>query len=256
MNYQPQPYWNEVAREIRDRSGSKVIAGDDSPYYRYKRQRFESMLGAIQFSGKTVLELGPGPGANLRIVQAQSPKRLLACDVSEEMIQLAKANLNGIADKIEFMHIDGKRLPLEDGSVEVAFASTVLQHNTEDAMMESILTDLCRVSGNEVHIFEETNKRKTGTELCMARPVNEYQRICEAAGFELKDVEYININVSYVVCGIINKLFNANSRKEGQPISRLSFALQSLLLPVTRIFDKVFGVRKNLTRMSFRRKTE
>lgn len=64
--YHPEKYWSEVAKVIKKReNGKNVIAGDDEPYYRYKRQKFLSLLHSIDFSNKTLLEIGCGPGGNL-----------------------------------------------------------------------------------------------------------------------------------------------------------------------------------------------
>lgn len=61
-NYHPEPYWSEVAQKIKTREGVNVIAGDDEPYYRYKRKRFLKLLNSVDFAGKSVLEIGSGPG--------------------------------------------------------------------------------------------------------------------------------------------------------------------------------------------------
>ena len=37
--YDPEVYWSRVAGEIEKR-GENYVAGDDNPYFRYKRQRF------------------------------------------------------------------------------------------------------------------------------------------------------------------------------------------------------------------------
>ena len=42
--YHPEPYWSEVADRIAERGDKNVIAGDDEPYYRYKRAEFLEML--------------------------------------------------------------------------------------------------------------------------------------------------------------------------------------------------------------------
>ena len=65
-NYQPEPYWSEVANRIKSRKGESIIAGDDEPYYRYKRKKFLSMLNSVNFKEKSVLEIGCGPGGNFR----------------------------------------------------------------------------------------------------------------------------------------------------------------------------------------------
>jgi hypothetical protein len=64
--YNPETYWDNVAENISFRQDLKIIAGDDEPYYRYKRRRFLELLDSINFSDKTVLEIGSGPGGNAK----------------------------------------------------------------------------------------------------------------------------------------------------------------------------------------------
>ncbi|HEX5112263.1 MAG TPA: methyltransferase domain-containing protein, partial [Saprospiraceae bacterium] len=92
-NYQPEPYWSDVAKRIKNRKGKNVIAGDDEPYYRYKRKEFLRLLKEVDFKGKNVLEIGSGPGGNLKELLNLSPAQLTGADISNDMIELAKSNL-------------------------------------------------------------------------------------------------------------------------------------------------------------------
>ena len=56
--YDPEPYWSDVAKRIKACNGKNVIADDDEPYYRFKRERFLSLLNEVDFKCKTVLETG------------------------------------------------------------------------------------------------------------------------------------------------------------------------------------------------------
>ena len=91
--YHPEPYWSDVAKRIKARKGKNVIAGDDEPYYRYKRERFLDLLNEVDFKGKTVLEIGSGPGGNLKALLAKAPRSLTGVDISPDMVELAKSNL-------------------------------------------------------------------------------------------------------------------------------------------------------------------
>lgn len=60
-SYLPESYWSRVATEIRKRGRDNCLAGDDNPFFRYRRQRFlTQFLSTMDFDSKVVLEVGPG----------------------------------------------------------------------------------------------------------------------------------------------------------------------------------------------------
>jgi ubiquinone/menaquinone biosynthesis C-methylase UbiE len=250
--YHPEEYWSDVAKKIDKRQGHNVLAGDDSPFYRYKREQFLKMLGEVDLQGKNIMELGSGPGGNIKFLLGKNPASLTGADISQNMIDVATQFIND--NKAQFVKINGEKLPFKDEHFDMVFSATVLQHNTDDDMMQSILKEMCRVSGDRVFLFERVESNFKGDDLCMGRPYEYYQTIVESQGFQLKNIDFINIQVSYVVSGIIRKVFNAGSRKEGQAESWLATTLQKITLPVTKILDKVFTAKRDLARIEFTRK--
>ena len=87
MTYNPETYWSRVGQEIEKRAGDNVLAGDDNPYYSYKRSRFLcQFLDTIDFQSKTIMELGFGPGGNLRhIATFHRPQLILGADISDDV---------------------------------------------------------------------------------------------------------------------------------------------------------------------------
>ncbi|HJW30612.1 MAG TPA: class I SAM-dependent methyltransferase, partial [Saprospiraceae bacterium] len=130
--YHPEPYWSDVAKRIKSRKGKNVIAGDDEPFYRYKRKRFLSLLKEVDFSGKKVLEVGSGPGGNLKELSTVPGIKLVGADISDDMINLAKSIL---PTSIELVKTNGTTLPFADQSFDAVFTATVLQHNTDEKML-------------------------------------------------------------------------------------------------------------------------
>ena len=124
-SYHPEKYWSEVSELIKQRNDDNVIAGDDEPYYRYKRNRFLEMLSTIDFNNKNVLEVGCGPGGNLIEVLKKNPKNLQAVDISENMVKLATKNTLG---KVAIHKINGTKFPFDDKTFDIIFTATVLQH--------------------------------------------------------------------------------------------------------------------------------
>ena len=91
MTYNPETYWSRVGQEIEKRAGDNVLAGDDNPYYSYKRSRFLcQFLDTIDFQSKTIMEVGSGPGGNLRhIATFHRPQLILGADISRTMCETA-----------------------------------------------------------------------------------------------------------------------------------------------------------------------
>ncbi len=251
QNYHPESYWTEVATRIAGREdGKNVIAGDDEPYYRYKRARFLELLHGVDFKGKSVLEIGCGPGGNLVEVYKTQPARLVGVDISERMIELAKQK---VPDNVEIIKINGTSLPFADQSFDIVFTATVLQHNTDETMLRQIMRELCRVSADQVFLFERIEDTIKGDELCYGRPISYYSNIMESHHFALKSQKFINIRTSYYVSGAIRKGLNPKARQEGEPLTPISILLQNLTLPLTKITDKIFTANKDVARLAYQR---
>jgi len=248
--YHPEPYWSEVAKRIKSRKGENVIAGDDEPFYRYKRKQFLKMLHAVDFNGKSILEIGSGPGGNLKEIWAQNPSRLVGADISLEMILIAQ---NHLSDKIELEKIDGTSLPFQNQEFNYVFTATVLQHNTNEEMLKKIMAELCRVSKEKVFLFERIESKIKGDDLCYGRPVGYYEGIMNQHSFELQSRSFINIRVSYFISGIIRKTFGKKGRTEGEPYRKSVIILQNITLPITKLLDKIFISKKDIARLEFKR---
>lgn len=250
-NYNPEEYWSEVGLRIARRgTGKNIIAGDDEPYYRYKRKEFIKMLRGVDFNGKSVLEIGVGPGGNLMEIYKLKPKRLVGVDISDQMIRLAK---NKLETDVEILKINGTNLPFGDKEFDIVFTATVLQHNTDESILNQIMSELARVSKKKVFLFERIEKEIKGDELCLGRPVSYYSKIMESHGFKLQQKSFINIRSSYYISGAIRKGLNPESRAEGEPLNYVSTLLQNLTLPITRITDKLFKSENDICRMTFER---
>ncbi len=250
-SYHPEPYWSTVAKRIGGRAGKNVVAGDDEPYYRYKRERFLEMLSTVDFAGKSVLEIGHGPGGNLKYIHENfQPAKLAGVDISAEMGKLARSILPA---GVELTKVNGTQLPFADRSFDIVFTATVLQHNTDEEMLKPLIAEIARVAKSAVYIFERIDDPIAGDELCLGRPVSYYENLFAAGGLQLGEVEYINIHPSYLMAGVIRKGLNPKVREEGEPLNAFSLGLQNLLLPVTKQLDKVFTKPRDLAKLEFTR---
>ncbi|HEY0067796.1 MAG TPA: class I SAM-dependent methyltransferase [Flavisolibacter sp.] len=253
MSYHPETYWNEVAQRVASRGKGNIIAGDDEPYYRYKRKKFLELLHAIPFTGKTVLELGPGPGGNLLEIWKHNPRELCGADISGEMITLARRNLPA---EIMLYRIEDDVLSFGADHFDIVLTSTVLQHTTDAAMLEKTIAEMCRVGRSDIYIFERIEKKIKGDELCLGRPAGFYAELFLEHGFKLVRTEFLRVQASYLVSGAIRKIFSRKSRREGEKNSSLALLLQKISLPFTSVLDRLTRADRDLAMLHFQKNKE
>jgi SAM-dependent methyltransferase len=249
--YHPKEYWNEVAQRITTRNNGSLLAGDEEPYYEYKRKEFLRLLHQIPFENKDVLELGCGTGLNLQAVLEHSPATLTGADIADKMLAIAVRHIP--ADKVNLVLVNGTYLPFPSGHFDLAFTSTVLQHITDENMLKRLLESLCDVTKDEIYLFERVSKKPQPSATNTGRTIKEYKQLLLHNRFELVDLRYLNTNASYWVCGVIRKVFNRPGRKEGEPASSLSKRLQRFFLFFTKPFDKLIVTKQGLAMLKFKK---
>jgi SAM-dependent methyltransferase len=257
--YEPETYWSRVGQEIR-RRGRSEVAGDDNPLLAYKRQKFlDRFLDTLDFRDRVVLELGFGPGGNLKhIAQRHRPRRLLGADISQTMCDLAARNLRAYRDIVELHKIDGRELPLADRSVDLGFTVTVLQHVTHDGMFRSLVGELCRVARTDLVIMEDigTRRQMGGPGSWVGRTVEVYRAAFSEHGFRLSDVQFLRTAVSrswYRPLFMVYRRCLNRRHHEGEPMGRLTKLAMGGLLSLSRPLDELVPDRRDLARMVFRR---
>lgn len=255
MAYHPEPYWSRVAESIRRRGPKKYLAGDDNPYYRYKRRKFlRRFLPSLDVSSKMVLEVGCGPGGNLLEIAASRPAKLIGVDISQAMVDLARENLSGQEGIVELHKIDGTSLPLPDRAVDVTFTVTVLQHNTDPLMFQALVRDICRVTRTIVLLIEDTGTDSgpvASDRSGLARPVSAYESECRKHGFRLNACDRLGLRASRRLHELVWSAFVPRAHKEGQPFPVLAKLAMRVGLPVTRMLDEIYPDDRDLTKMVF-----
>jgi len=96
-------------------------------YFRHQEQ--DLVLAGLQVKGKRVLDLGCGAGRLVDVLAKLNAGAVLACDLSYAMVEAAFSH--GAPDCVFHFVCDGKKLPLPEGSIDVAFALGTLEA-TED----------------------------------------------------------------------------------------------------------------------------
>jgi SAM-dependent methyltransferase len=255
--YDVESYWSRVGREIAARQGSSLVAGDDNPFFRYKRKKFlKKFLHTINFDSKIVLEVGCGPGGNLlEIGQHRSPEKLLGVDISQTMIEIATGNLARHNVAAELYKVDGANLPFADRSIDLSYTVTVLQHNTDGTALKALVRQICRVTRGTIVLMEDTgSKGLSGTGSFIGRQVDVYTSVLSEHGFEMSECTYLHTRVSYLGWAVVSEIFLSKNHKEGEPIGTVPRTLTASLIPVTRILDDCFVEKRGLTKMVFNRR--
>lgn len=255
MGYDIESYWSRVADQIQSRGSGNPIAGDDNPFLRYKRSKFlRRFLSTLDVSGRTVLEVGCGPGGNLLELAPLKPERLIGVDISAHMLALAATNLEGFP--VELTKTDGQNLPLADRSVDIAYTVTVLQHNVDVAGVARLIGELCRVTADQIVIMEDTGHTASVREgsSFIARPAETYITEFERHGFRLQSRTSLNLFFSRQAYKVFRRLLVPASHREGEPFGRFANAVLSRVLVMTRLFDDLRPETEDLTKMVFVRR--
>src|SRR5262249_36955425 len=161
----------------------------DNPYYAYKRKKFlRRFLDTIDFQSKTIMEVGFGPGGNLRhIATRYQPHLILGADISQTMYDIAQRNLRSFQN-VKLVKIDGVHLPFDSNSVDLSLTVTVLQHVTHASMLKSLVKDICRVTRDTIIIVEDIGHREElsdGGAPGIRRTVGIYQSLFAEHSFQL-----------------------------------------------------------------------
>ncbi|MFI5673378.1 class I SAM-dependent methyltransferase [Streptomyces cellulosae] len=91
--------------------------------------------------GEDVLEIGPGYGANLRVLVERVP-RLTAAEIDRDTVRLLEGQWG---DRARILHADGAELPLPDASFDSVVCFTMLHHVPTAAHQDRIFAEAHRV---------------------------------------------------------------------------------------------------------------
>ena len=148
-----------------------------------------------------VLEVGSGSGGPALFIAAETGCRIVGVDVNEFGVRNANglAASRGLSDLAEFRSIDaGRPLPLGAGSFDVVFSNDVMCHipDRQNVLREwhrvlkaggrMLFTDALVITGLVSH---EEIARRSSVGPYFFLPPGENERMIEAAGFDLIDVE-------------------------------------------------------------------
>jgi SAM-dependent methyltransferase len=146
-------FWDAAAKENAAWYIATAYTEENEPFFAQgatETDDFLAFCGVQVAPTDVVLEIGAGVGRMTRRL-AQLGQRVIAADVSAEMLSRARANLAKIpgvdgAPQIEYLVVPGDgTLPIESGSVDVVFSYIVLQHVPSVDEQVRYLTESLRV---------------------------------------------------------------------------------------------------------------
>lgn len=143
-------FWDERAREnayffVDDRIDYRNPDLDD--FFRQGEVDLDNLLGLLNLAVRpsdTVVEIGCGVGRLTRVLAARAG-RVLALDVSAEMLRQATENLAG-QGHVELLHGDGRSLGgITDAVADACVSHVVFQHVPDPAIVYGYVREIGRV---------------------------------------------------------------------------------------------------------------
>ena len=112
------------------------------------KERLEQIVAAAGVKpGETVLDVATGTGVLLPLILAQNPSQVLACDLSRNMLQRARAKFKG---KVRFFQKDVVDLAGSIGPVDVVLCNACFGNFYDSLEALRAINILCRNGGRVV----------------------------------------------------------------------------------------------------------
>jgi SAM-dependent methyltransferase len=160
-------FWDARAREdayyFVD-SRLEYRSPDEEAFWAGGEEALDKLLGVLEAPAidgdDVVVDIGCGLGRLTRPL-AERAARVIALDVSSEMIERARG-LNEHLENVEWLHGDGESLrPVEDGSVDACVTHVVFRHIPDPAITLEYIREMGRVlKPGGFAAFELSNKKE------------------------------------------------------------------------------------------------
>jgi len=147
--------FDKFADEYASMLASSIKASGESPdfFSEYKIRDLAQYLARRGGKAAQLIDFGAGTGSSVPWLRKHLPNATFTCvDVSEKSLQLGRQRF---PKEAHFVGFDGRILPFEHGSFDVAFSACVF-HHIEHALHVPLLCELRRVlrPGGLLAIFE------------------------------------------------------------------------------------------------------
>lgn len=167
------------------------------------------LIGDIDFAGKSVLDIGSGSGGiDCLLVERFKAGHVTGIDVEDTVIATARkrAEARGVADRIDFVHVDPGPFPFPDASFDIAFSKDSIIHIPDKSALMREVFRVLKPGGHFVasdwligHEGDPSPEmaayiKSEGLDFGMASP-ERYRRAMRQAGFT--DIRLVNRNPWY-----------------------------------------------------------
>ncbi len=175
--------FDKFAQEYEQQLAAGLGASGEEPSFfaEYKIKDIARVLGpAGQAAPLRVLDFGAGIGNSVPFVRQHLPSAQLTClDVSQRSLDVAQQRFPGQARYLAF---DGRRIPCDDASFDIAYAMCVFHHIPESDHV-ALLADLRRVlrPGGRLFIFEHNPLNPLTRKVVRDCPFDENAHLLRAA---------------------------------------------------------------------------
>ena len=130
--------------EVMD-TAAEALEYDSMDHSEVNRLFVDDLLAEREIAGR-VLDLGTGTARIPVELARRAPDcYILAVDMSTHMLDLARYNIEvaGLRERIQLGHVDGKRLPYPDKSIDVVISNSIVHHIPEPT---TVLAEAVRVT--------------------------------------------------------------------------------------------------------------
>ncbi|RWC32311.1 MAG: class I SAM-dependent methyltransferase [Mesorhizobium sp.] len=147
--------FDQFAREYQEQHAASIRLSGEAPefFHKYKIDDIAATLRRAGVKPRRILDFGAGVGNSLGHMRIAFPDaEITLLDPSRESLDIASKRFPGQA---AFTHFDGKTIPFDDGSFDLAFAACVFHHIPENLQI-GLFAEIGRVlaDGGSFFVFE------------------------------------------------------------------------------------------------------
>lgn len=148
--------FDKFADEYDSIHTSNIKLSGETPRFfsEYKILDLVKLVNRYHLSKKVkIVDFGSGVGNSIEFIRKYLPTSELTClDVSRKSLDIAKKRFS---NKSEYIHFDGKKIPLNDNGYDIVFSACVFHHIPKNEH-DSLLIEIYRIlkKGGVFVVFE------------------------------------------------------------------------------------------------------